>query len=85
MGADDALPALKKTHTLGSPFLLDAYVTLALFVLSALLVLSSSLVLYLYGLGRYEMIHGKPRVVKNSVFLGLTLFSKLKETVGWWF
>lgn len=37
-----------------SPFLLDAHVTLALFVLSTLLILASSLVLYLYGHGRFN-------------------------------
>ncbi|KAL0269560.1 UNVERIFIED_CONTAM: hypothetical protein PYX00_007252 [Menopon gallinae] len=54
VGAFEALPLLKKAHSIGSPFLLDNYVTLGLFVLSSLLVLSTSLVLYLYGYGRFN-------------------------------
>lgn len=50
VGAAEALPLLR----IPQPFLLNAYVTLALFVLSSMLVLASSLVLYLYGYGRFN-------------------------------
>jgi hypothetical protein len=50
VGAAESLPLLRTTQ----PFLLNAHVTLALFVLSSILVLASSLVLYLYGYGRFN-------------------------------
>lgn len=57
LGAKEALPMLhlRTNHDSddGSPFLLNTHVTLALFILSNVLILSSSLVLYLYGYGRF--------------------------------
>jgi len=50
VGAAKSLPLLRTPQ----PFLLNAHVTLALFVLSNVLVLASSLVLYLYGYGRFN-------------------------------
>ncbi|XP_068085891.1 protein tincar [Anabrus simplex] len=58
LGAKEALPMLhcrmNQNAEGGSPFLLNTHVTLALFVLSNVLVLASSLVLYLYGYGRFS-------------------------------
>ncbi|XP_069698500.1 protein tincar-like isoform X2 [Periplaneta americana] len=52
VGAADALPPLP--HHTQEPFLLNSHVTLALFVMSNMLILASSLVLYLYGYGRFN-------------------------------
>lgn len=54
IGAQEALPILPIPRNSDSPFLLNPLVTLALFVLSNVLVLASSLVLYLYGYGRFQ-------------------------------
>ncbi|KAK6639249.1 hypothetical protein RUM43_007520 [Polyplax serrata] len=67
-GVHDALPILKKSTTLGTPFLLDAYFTLGLFLLSSVLVLSTSLVLYLYGYGRFNAFLNAERERKVIVF-----------------
>ncbi|KAK7869725.1 hypothetical protein R5R35_011794 [Gryllus longicercus] len=57
LGAKEALPMLhlRTSHNVdeGSPFILNTHVTLALFILSNVLILASSLVLYLYGYGRF--------------------------------
>lgn len=57
LGPTEVLPHIqhrlgKLQSKFGTPFVLDRYVTLALFLMTVLLVLSSSLVLYLYGYGR---------------------------------
>uniref|UniRef100_A0A8D8R8K1 Protein tincar n=1 Tax=Cacopsylla melanoneura TaxID=428564 RepID=A0A8D8R8K1_9HEMI len=57
LGPTEVLPHLqhrlgKFQSKFGTPFVLDRYVTLALFLMTVFLVLSSSLVLYLYGYGR---------------------------------
>ena len=49
IGAAEALPIMPQ-----QPFILNAHVSLALFILSSGLVLASSLVLYLYGYGRFN-------------------------------
>ncbi|XP_049962031.1 protein tincar, partial [Schistocerca serialis cubense] len=57
VGAAEALPILGSNE---SPFLLNPLVTLALYVLSSVLVLASSLVLYLYGYGRFlSFVHAE--------------------------
>ncbi|KAI5740846.1 hypothetical protein M8J76_007861 [Diaphorina citri] len=66
LGPAEVLPHLQ--HRLGrlqskfgTPFVLDRYVTLALFLMTVLLVLSSSLVLYLYGYGRLTAFLNRER------------------------
>lgn len=64
IGPAKALPLLRHHSDKGismfinsstnSPFLLNPQVTLSLFLLSGFLVLGSSLVLYLYGYGRFK-------------------------------
>ncbi|PSN54783.1 hypothetical protein C0J52_02015 [Blattella germanica] len=66
LGAAEALPLPPQ-----QPFLLNAHVSLALFVLSSGLVLASSLVLYLYGYGRFNAFLRTERE-RKVVVLGST-------------
>ncbi|GLV44477.1 tincar [Carabus blaptoides fortunei] len=74
IGAWKALPLLRHypdgMSPLGgkSPFLLNPHVTLSLFCLSSLLILSSSLILYLYGHGRFNSFLNQQRD-KKHIFL----------------
>ncbi|RZF42831.1 hypothetical protein LSTR_LSTR003655, partial [Laodelphax striatellus] len=65
IGPTEALPLLqhRSTLSLGIPqhFLLNAHITLGLFLLSTLLVTLSSMVLYLYGYGRLNAFMNRQR------------------------
>lgn len=63
VGIDQAVPLLRRHVSSDPPFLLNANVSLGLFVLSQILVIASSLVLYLYGYGRFQAFLNQVSVI----------------------